>query len=249
MACARAPQAPLTSAPRASLGELDAGEVNCSGAAAGAGTDDTLAASQLTKERRRTRAPAQRQARNEHERACRARRATTQELHAVDSILEAVHDAGVGSTIRVNSARWRTLSDEPTRDEAQMGVEADIAEVRNVPLEENAARIATFASGEHVGMDALKLRAVLQALGDPIVGCRQGIIADYQDVIAGCTKGNAMITSLGAGDGSKATAMYQIKYASKESVAVTDNQYGSGPRTEVSSEHAQAPPPPAQPQQ
>ena len=195
MACARAPQAPLTSAPRASLGELDAGEVNCSGAAAGAGTDDTLAASQLTKERRRTRAPAQRQARNEHERACRARRATTQELHAVDSILEAVHD-----------------------------------------------------------------------------------------VIAGCTKGNAMITSLGAGDGSKATAMYQIKYASKESVEISasasvlldahehikefaskrkctecgqvghraDNKkkcmrhpdyVGGGPQ------HAQAPPPPAQPQQ
>ena len=60
-----------------------------------------------------------------------------------------------------------------------------------------------------------------EALYDPIFGCRNGIIADYNDVVAACTRGNAMFASFGAGSGSKATAMYLINYASKESVQIS----------------------------
>ena len=57
---------------------------------------------------------------------------------------------------------------------------------------------------------------VLEALSDPHTGCRQGIVADYNIVFAGCTRGNAMIATLGAGSGSKGSALYQAKYMSKE---------------------------------
>ena len=63
--------------------------------------------------------------------------------------------------------------------------------------------------------------------------------SDYNDVVAGCTRGNAMLCSLGAGTGSKAsralsppqrpplcraapqaTAMYLIRYAYKGSASL-----------------------------
>ena len=43
------------------------------------------------------------------------------------------------------------------------------------------------------------------------MACRNGLIADYNIVMAGCVRGNAVPYSLGAGAGSKAGAMYQIK--------------------------------------
>ena len=50
--------------------------------------------------------------------------------------------------------------------------------------------------------------------------CRNGNIADYSLVLSGCTRGNAVNYSLGAGQGSKSACLYQIKYMSKESVAI-----------------------------
>ena len=45
------------------------------------------------------------------------------------------------------------------------------------------------------------------------MACRNGLIADYNLVNAGCVRGNSVPYSLGAGAGSKAGAMYQIKCA------------------------------------
>lgn len=46
---------------------------------------------------------------------------------------------------------------------------------------------------------------------DCVMPCRNGLIADFTTVLSGCTKGNAVPYTLGAGAGSKAGAMYQIK--------------------------------------
>ena len=64
-------------------------------------------------------------------------------------------------------------------------------------------------------------REIVSMLSNPELACVQGVIADFSEIVAGCTKGNAMICSLGAGTGSKATAMYQIKYLSKDSVEIS----------------------------
>lgn len=45
------------------------------------------------------------------------------------------------------------------------------------------------------------------------MACRNGLIADYNIAMAGCVRGNAVPYSLGAGAGSKAGSMYQIKCA------------------------------------
>ena len=45
------------------------------------------------------------------------------------------------------------------------------------------------------------------------MACRNGLIADYNIVLAGCVRGNAVPYTLGAGAGSKAGSMYQIKCA------------------------------------
>ena len=58
-------------------------------------------------------------------------------------------------------------------------------------------------------------------LTDPAkLACASGLVADFSPVIAGCTRGNAMICALGAGTGSKATALYQIKYMAKDSTSI-----------------------------
>ncbi|MAR51650.1 MAG: hypothetical protein CMK50_00655 [Propionibacteriaceae bacterium] len=46
-----------------------------------------------------------------------------------------------------------------------------------------------------------------------VMACRNAIIADFTIVLAGCVKSNAVPLHLGAGAGSKAAAMYQIKCA------------------------------------
>ena len=53
-----------------------------------------------------------------------------------------------------------------------------------------------------------------------VMACRNGIIADFTIGLAGCIKSNAVPIHLGAGAGSKAAAMYQIKYMGKESVGI-----------------------------
>ena len=53
------------------------------------------------------------------------------------------------------------------------------------------------------------------------MACRNAIIADFTIVLAGCIKSNAVPYHLGAGAGSKAAAMYQIKYAYQESVQIS----------------------------
>ena len=44
-----------------------------------------------------------------------------------------------------------------------------------------------------------------------VMACRNALIADFTIVLAGCIKSNAVPLCLGAGAGSKAAAMYQIK--------------------------------------
>ena len=62
---------------------------------------------------------------------------------------------------------------------------------------------------------------ILSAWTDDTLTCRNGIIADYSLVLSGCTKGNAVPLTTGAGQGSKAACFYQIKYMSKESVEIS----------------------------
>ena len=52
------------------------------------------------------------------------------------------------------------------------------------------------------------LRKLLLAWRSSEVWCRNGIIADFSLVLSGCTKGNAVPYTLGAGAGAKATSMY-----------------------------------------
>ena len=54
-----------------------------------------------------------------------------------------------------------------------------------------------------------------------VMACRNAIIADFTIVLAGCVKSNAVPYHLGAGAGSKAAAMYQIKYMGKDSVEIS----------------------------
>ena len=54
-----------------------------------------------------------------------------------------------------------------------------------------------------------------------VMACRNAIIADFTIVLAGCIKSNAVPYHLGAGAGSKAAAMYQIKYMGKDSVEIS----------------------------
>ena len=63
------------------------------------------------------------------------------------------------------------------------------------------------------GVDAVKRPCVM--------ACRNAIIADFTMVLAGCVKSNAVPLHLGAGTGSKAAAMYQIKYMGKDSVEIS----------------------------
>ena len=67
----------------------------------------------------------------------------------------------------------------------------------------------------------LKLRRLLAEWGSPSFVCRNGIIADWNPVMAACTAGNAVPLTLGAGSASKATAMYSIKYMGKDSVNIS----------------------------
>ena len=60
--------------------------------------------------------------------------------------------------------------------------------------------------------EGLMLPKLLQEWGSKAFVCRNGIIADWNPVMAACTAGNAVPLSLGAGSASKATAMYSIKY-------------------------------------
>ena len=69
--------------------------------------------------------------------------------------------------------------------------------------------------------DGLKLRRLLAEWGSPSFVCRNGIIADWNPVMAACTAGNAVPLTLGAGSASKATAMYSIKYMGKDSVNIS----------------------------
>lgn len=64
------------------------------------------------------------------------------------------------------------------------------------------------------------LQRLLLELSSPEMACRNGIVADFSDVLLGCTRGNAATYSLGAGAGSKAASMYQIKYMGKDCVEV-----------------------------
>ena len=59
--------------------------------------------------------------------------------------------------------------------------------------------------------DGLWLRQLLNAWGSPEFVCRNGIIADWNPVMAACTAGNAVPLTLGAGSASKATAMYSVR--------------------------------------
>ena len=93
-------------------------------------------------------------------------------------------------------------------------ITAEPMEVEDVTEEEQGNRQEDLKKREEA---AGKVLGALKGL----TGCRQGKIADYNLIFAGCTRGNAMILSLGAGAGSKATAMYQIKYMSKNSVEIS----------------------------
>ena len=52
-------------------------------------------------------------------------------------------------------------------------------------------------------------------------GSTNGIIVDFSRVLSGCTKGNAVPYTLGAGQGSKGASMYQIKYMGKDCVEIS----------------------------
>ena len=81
---------------------------------------------------------------------------------------------------------------------------------------DNVTRAERLEEGE-----GLKLRRVLAEWGSPSFVCRNGIIADWNPVMAACTAGNAVPLTLGAGSASKATAMYSIKYMGKDSVNIS----------------------------
>ena len=67
----------------------------------------------------------------------------------------------------------------------------------------------------------LQLRRLLAAWTEPAFVCRNGIIADWNVIMAGCIAGNAVPLTLGAGSASKATAMYSIKYMGKDAYNIS----------------------------
>ena len=65
------------------------------------------------------------------------------------------------------------------------------------------------------------LLSILRAWTADTLTCRNSIIADYSLVLSGCTRGNAVPYSLGAGSGSKSASLYQIKYMGKDCVEIS----------------------------
>ena len=75
--------------------------------------------------------------------------------------------------------------------------------------------VARHENAQHKSLDPLfdLLRSWTYASASEAMACRNGLVADYCEVLAGCVRGNAVPYSLGGGAGSKAGAMYQIKCA------------------------------------
>jgi hypothetical protein len=67
-------------------------------------------------------------------------------------------------------------------------------------------------------LNDVQLQSCLEMLARELLPCRQGIVADFSPILAGCTRGNAKTDTMGAGAGSKSAAMYQIKYMGKGTV-------------------------------
>ena len=64
-------------------------------------------------------------------------------------------------------------------------------------------------------------RRLIRAWANQETICLNGIVADFSKVLTGCTKGNAVPLTLGAGAASKSTSMYQIKYMGKNSTKLS----------------------------
>ena len=93
---------------------------------------------------------------------------------------------------------WQAAADEA--DEAAGGSAAGIEEGDGAAEGRGRAKGSTSAA-----------RLLLEAWASEEMACRNGKVADFNTVMAGCTGGNSVPYHLGAGSGSKGAAMYQIK--------------------------------------
>ena len=73
------------------------------------------------------------------------------------------------------------------------------------PLEADESELHSFAAR------AVTLRHLLKVWTADGITCRNGIVADFNLTASFCTRANTMPILLGAGDGSKAVAMYQVR--------------------------------------
>ena len=100
----------------------------------------------------------------------------------------------------------------------------DFCELRNrirvlamepLPAPTDAEKVADYKLGEKRRAKEMLLlleQWTWSSTGEKMA-CRNGLIADFNLVNAGCVRGNSVPYSLGAGAGSKSGAMYQIKCA------------------------------------
>ena len=68
-----------------------------------------------------------------------------------------------------------------------------------------------------------QVRSLVRELTSQKMRCQNGMIADYNSTLLACTLGNAMIIHLGAGSGSKATALYNCKYFTKTTTELSSS--------------------------
>ena len=122
---------------------------------------------------------------------------------------EEMSDAEVRSTIRSFSSTGQKFCSLLAR--------ADFRALRD-RLDEDCADPSADAELAQVEKRMRRLRNLLEQLAASEMTCRNGRMADFSIYIAGCTNGNAVPYDLGAGEGSKGAAMYEIKYMGKDCV-------------------------------
>jgi hypothetical protein len=135
-------------------------------------------------------------------------------LHLVKSALVA------GNSPDATAGLCKVLRDMITENQEFVDVlaapELHLVRARLMKLTEEPTDIESEDAVQSTSM----LVQILEAWTENKVTCRNSIIADFSLVLSGCTRGNAVPYSLGAGQGSKSASLYQIKYMRKDCVEI-----------------------------
>lgn len=112
---------------------------------------------------------------------------------------------------------WRASSHSLTWRSSGPGCK-HLLQIHRCPAPHKMAMAPIKRSAERVRL----LKTVLHAWANPEMVCAYGITADFSDVLSGCSKGNAVPYSLGAGAGSKGCSVYHRSstYMGKKSVDI-----------------------------